>query len=186
MRKNLVRTVDNDLSGDKILGRIEIGKTDERDLMAIGRVVAKAFQLPSENHAVIEMMNANVLLEESVKLYDRTTGDIYGVLIFCEDNISYSTGLEFHDENLSRYLEGFKQVNGYAFVIDSRLRNHGLDNKMLKYNLSYFVKNYDFIWCGVEHGLNTDRYWERKGFSKVFEGGDASFYMFPFNKKVFT
>ena len=37
MRKNLVKTVDNDLSGDEILGRIEIGKTDERDLMAIGR-----------------------------------------------------------------------------------------------------------------------------------------------------
>jgi hypothetical protein len=85
---------------------------------------------------------------------------------------------------MADYLSQFVQVNGHSFIIDERLRGTGLDRKMLFYNIKFLMKNYDFIWAGVEIGLKSHRYWERLGFIEVFRIPEAVFYMMPLNEKL--
>jgi hypothetical protein len=88
------------------------------------------------------------------------------------------------EKEISQSLEGYKQINGHSFVIDERLRNCGLDKKMLYFNTDFLIKNYDFIWIGVEESLRSKSYWERLGFTKVFEIPEATFYLMPLSKKM--
>jgi hypothetical protein len=85
---------------------------------------------------------------------------------------------------MADYLSQFVQVNGHSFIIDERLRGTGLDRKMLFYNIKFLMKNYDFIWAGVEIDLKSHRYWERLGFIEVFRIPEAVFYMMPLNEKL--
>ena len=65
------KLVDNDLSREELLERVEIRKTSEDDLMAICYTLAKAFDLESYHEALWQLENSKVLLEESVKLVDK-------------------------------------------------------------------------------------------------------------------
>ena len=116
---------------------------------------------------------------------DSETKEIYGLLIFCEYPITVGSPIYKYNYELGKHLNQFNQINGHSFIIDERLRGCGFDSKMLLYNMDYIKANYDFIWCGVEASLGTDNYWKRKGFFKLFEIPEASFYILPFDEKVF-
>ena len=88
------------------------------------------------------------------------------------------------ESGISEFLSDYKQVNGHSFIIDERLRNSGLDKKMLYFNTDFLIENYDFIWIGVEESLRSKSYWERLGFTKVFEIPEATFYLIPLSKKM--
>ncbi len=88
------------------------------------------------------------------------------------------------ESGISEYLSDYKQVNGHSFIIDERLRNCGLDKKMLYFNTDFLIKNYDFIWIGVEESLRSKSYWERLGFTEVFRIPEAVFYLMPLSKKM--
>ena len=178
------KLIDNDLDKSELLKRVEIRKTCEDDLEAICRTRCKAFDLESPHDAFAQMMNSNALLDESVKLVDRKTGDIYGLLMFCEYPISIGSPIHQVDDDIDRFLNQFKQINGHSFIIDSRLRGTGLDRKMLFYNIDFLRKNYDMIWIGVESSLRSHNYWKRHGFVDIFSIPEATFYMIPLNKNV--
>ena len=80
------------------------------------------------------------------------------------------------------YLTQFKQVNGFAFIIDERLRGTDVHKDMVMYNMSY-LEGFDFVWCGVEKNLKSHNYWLRLGFEEIARNCDASFYIKFFNKK---
>jgi len=178
------RLVDNDLTRKDLLEKVEIKKTSEEDFDNVCKTIAKAFDLESPGEAAMQLIHSKVLMNESIKLVDKETGEIYGLLMFCEYPVSVGTPLLQINENLAKFLDEFKQVNGHSFVIDERLRGIGFDKKMLFHNIKFFAKNYDFIWCGVEYSLKSHNYWKKLGFIEIFDIPEATFYMLPFNEKL--
>ena len=178
------KLVDNDLTRKDLLEKVEIKKTSEEDFDNICKTIAKAFDLKSPGEAAMQLIHSHVLIDESIKLVDKGTGEIYGLLMFCEYPVSVGTPLLQINENLAKFLDEFKQVNGHSFVIDERLRGIGFDRKMLFHNIKFFAKNYDFIWCGVEYSLKSHNYWKKLGFIEIFDIPEATFYMLPFNEKL--
>ena len=178
------KLVDNDLAREDLLGRVEIRKTSVEDLEQICKVLAKSFNLSSHLEALFQLGNSKARLDESVKLVDKETGDIYGLLIFTEYPIDRGSPIRMVESGISEFLSDYKQANGHSFIIDERLRNCGLDKKMLYFNTDFLIKNYDFIWIGVEESLRSKSYWERLGFTKVFEIPEATFYLIPLSKKM--
>jgi hypothetical protein len=178
------KLVNNDLTRENLLGRIEIRKTSIYDLKDICNTLAKAFDLKSPAEALFQLDNSNAILSESVKLVDKETNEIYGLLMFTEYPIQKGSPIQMLEKKLSESLEDYKQINGHSFIIDERLRNCGLDKKMLYFNADFLFKNYDFIWIGVEESLRSKSYWERLGFTKVFEIPEATFYLIPLSKKM--
>lgn len=178
------KLVDNDLTREDLLKCVEIRKTSVEDLGLICKVLAKSFNLSSELEALFQLENSKARLDESVKLVDKNTGNIYGLLIFTEYPIDKGSPILMVESGVSKYLHDYKQVNGHSFIIDERLRAIGIDKKMLYFNADFLIKNYDFIWIGVEKSLRSKSYWERLGFTKVFEIPEATFYLMPLSKKM--
>ena len=180
------KLINNELTREELLERVEIQKTSKNDLDQICKTLAKAFDLSSEAEAYQQLMQSNALLDESIKLVDNENNDIYGLLIFCEYPIHIGSPIMLEYPTLAQYLGQFKQINGHSFIIDERLRGTNLDKKMLYHNLEFLSSNYDLIWMGVEESLQTNLYWERLGFTKVFSIPQADFYLVPLSKKMIS
>lgn len=176
------RLIENDLTRDELINRVEIRKTNENDLFAICKTLAKAFDLTSEIEALMQLTHSHALLNESIKLVDKDNGDIYGLLMFCEYPINVGSPIEMIEKPISDFLKEYKQVNGHSFIIDERLRNCGLDKKMLLFNYDYLLGNYDLMWIGVEIDLRSHAYWKRLGFAEIFKINEAIFYVLPLGK----
>lgn len=170
-------------TSDELLNNYEICKTSYSDVVEIIDILTNSFYVESERDAVHQLLYSKADLDNSVKLVDKRDGKIYGLLIFSKFDISDGSPIRYINPTLNNVLNGKKQVNGYCFVIDKRLRGSKVDLKMLKFQERY-LKKYDFIWCGVETDLKTHKYWERIGFVKMFEIDDAKFYIMPNNKKL--
>ena len=180
------KLVDNDLTKKDLLEKVEIQKTKKDDLEQICKTLAKAFDLSSDAEALQQLTQSNALLDESIKLVDKENGDIYGLLMFCENPIKVGSPISFLESGLTEYLDAYTQVNGHSFIIDERLRGTHLDKKMLWHNIKFLSENYDLIWIGVERDLKTHEYWKRLGFVKVFEIPEAIFYLAPFSEKMIS
>jgi hypothetical protein len=178
------KLVDNDLTKKDLLEKVEIQKTKKDDLEQICKTLAKAFDLSSDAEALQQLTQSNALLDESIKLVDKENGDIYGLLMFCENPIKVGSPISFLESGLTEYLDAYTQVNGHSFIIDERLRGTHLDKKMLWHNIKFLSENYDLIWIGVERDLKTHEYWKRLGFVKVFEIPEAIFYLAPLSEKM--
>ena len=179
------RLVNNDLTKEELLEKVEIQKTNEDDFYQICHVLTKAFNLEHcSGEAALQLIHSNVLINESIKLVDKETLEIYGLLMFCEYPISIGSPIINVSKNLSDYLGRFKQVNGHSFIIDERLRGTGLDKKMLFHNINYLAKNYDMIWIGVEKSLRSLGYWHFFGFTDIFVTEEATFLMLPLSNKL--
>lgn len=180
------KLVDNDLTKKDLLEKVEIQKTKKDDLEQICKTLAKAFDLSSDAEALQQLTQSNALLDESIKLVDKENGDIYGLLMFCENPIKVGSPISFLENGLTEYLDAYTQVNGHSFIIDERLRGTHLDKKMLWHNIKFLSENYDLIWIGVERDLKTHEYWKRLGFVKVFEIPEAIFYLAPLSEKMIS
>lgn len=180
------KLVDNDLTKKDLLEKVEIQKTKKDDLEQICKTLAKAFDLSSDAEALQQLTQSNALLDESIKLVDKENGDIYGLLMFCENPIKVGSPISFFESGLTEYLDAYTQVNGHSFIIDERLRGTHLDKKMLWHNIKFLSENYDLIWIGVERDLKTHEYWKRLGFVKVFEIPEAIFYLAPLSEKMIS
>lgn len=178
------KLVDNYLTKDELLERVEIRKTTPDDLGDICDTLSKAFDMYSSDEAFFQLMQSRARLDESVKLVDKYTGEIYGLLIFCENPIKFGSPIVEYEKGICDFLDGYNQVNGHSFVIDERLRGTGLDKKMLFYNIEFLARTYDLIWIAVEIDLRTHAYWQRLGFVELFRIPEAVFYMMPLNKKL--
>lgn len=178
------KLVDNNLSKNDLLERIEINKTSVEDFNQICDTLAKAFNLSSPNEAAFQLRNSLAKLDESIKIVDKENGDIYGLLIFCEYPITIGSPIMNKSKELGKFLDMFTQLNGHSFIIDERLRGCGIDKKMLYFNREFIVNNYDFLWIGVERDLRSHCYWQRLGFVEVFRIEEAVFYMIPLSENL--
>jgi len=173
------KLIDNELTREELLERVEIRKTCQNDLMQICETLAKAFNLESYAEALWQLENSKVCLNDSIKLVDKETNEIYGLLIFTEYPIMMGSPIQMVESGLCEYLSGYEQINGHSFIIDERLRNSGLDKKMLYFNIDFLTENCDFIWIGVEKSLKSLPYWHRLGFIDIFIIEEATFLLLP-------
>lgn len=167
--------VDNDLTREELLPHIKVVSTTYKDAPKLTELLAKCFNLPSEEVALRQLLYSNAQLDNSVKVIDERNGDIYGFLIFCNYPLIVGSPIEHINKRLSGFLDAFKQINGHSFILDKRLRGVGIDKQMLFLQKEYLEK-YDLIWLAVEYSLKTNNYWKRLGFKELFKIPDATFY----------
>ena len=96
------RLVDNYLTKDDLLERVEIRKTSPSDLEDICNTLSKAFDMYSSEEAYMQLMQSRARLDESVKLVDKETGEIYGLLIFCEYPIKYGSPILHFEKKIKK------------------------------------------------------------------------------------
>lgn len=176
------RLVDNGLSKEELLENVEIVGTSYQDAPKLTELLAKCFNLPSQEVALRQLIYSNAQLDNSVKLVDKRNGDIYGFLIFSIFPINVGSPLMHINAKLGGFLIQYKQINGHSFIIDERLRGTGLDKKMLLFQKE-FLDKFDLIWCAVEESLKSHVYWKRLGFKELFDIPEATFYAL-FNEKT--
>ena len=174
---------DDNKTKEELLENIEIKKTSFKDAYKIIQILHKCFGIENEQEALRQLLYSKADLDNSVKLVDKRDGTIYGILIFSDYDITYGSPLQSYNYDLWDYLSRIKkQLNGYAFILDKRLRGTNFHKDMLMFNIDY-IKQYDLIWLAVEHTLNTDNYWKRFGFEEILSIDEAKFYVKSFDKK---
>lgn len=167
---------DDNITKEELLKNIEIKKTSYDDTQTIITILKKSFNINSEKEVLLQLLNSLADLDNSVKVIDKRNGNIYGLLIFSRYNLKLGTPIMFFNPILGDKLSKLPHINGHSFVIDKRLRNCGIDKQMLMFNIDY-LKQYDFVWCGVEASLKSHNYWRRLGFQKVIDIDEAKFYV---------
>lgn len=172
----------NNLTKEELLPYIKIEKTSFKDAPQILKILMlSGFGIRSEEEVLRQLLYSNADLNNSVKLIDQRTNEIYGLLIFSKYTLRQGSPLPLISPKLTSILDDYTQVNGFAFVIDERLRGTKLDKEMLEYNKE-FLHDFDFIWCAVERELKSHNYWKRLGFYEIASIPDAMFYIRLINK----
>jgi len=178
------RLVDNQLTKEELLPNIEVVSTSYGDAPMLTELLAKCFNLPSQEEALRQLLYSDAQLDMSVKAIDKRNGDIYGFLIFSRFPLHIGSPLMHFNAKLGGFLVQFNQINGHSFILDERLRGTGIDKKMLALQKEALNK-YDLIWCAVEKDLKSHVYWKRLGFRELFKIPEATFYGI-FNDKIFS
>lgn len=180
------KLVDNQLTTQELLDKVEVSNTSEKDLQQICETLAHAFDLRDAAEAYFQLYNSKIMINDSVKLADKDNGEIYGLLTLCKADITNGTPILEEDYEFGMELKEFKQAYAHAFVIDERLRGRNIDKKMLAKALKFLMANsYDFVYCGVEKDLRSHSYWKRLGFVELFSIPQATFYLMPLSEKLY-
>jgi len=169
------RLVDNELTKEELLPNIEVVSTTYEDAPILVELLAKCFNLPSQEVALRQLLYSNAQLDKSVKAIDKRNGDIYGFLIFSIFPIHVGSPILHFNARLGGFLVQFTQLNGHSFILDERLRGTGIDRKMLFHQKEY-LEEFELIWIAVERDLKTHSYWKRLGFKELFKIPEATFY----------
>lgn len=161
----------------ELMENIEITTTTYQDGEEIIRITRDTFGISSDKQAFMQLVLSQADLDNSVKLIDKRDGKIYGILIFSLYPITVGTPILFTKYRiLGEYINKYSHVNGYAFVIDERLRGTNLDKEMLSYKNDY-LEQFEFVWCAVDKDLKTHEYWKHIGFTELFDIDEAIFYI---------
>lgn len=176
------KLVDNDYTREELLPNIDIVSTSYDDAPALTELLAKCFDLPSQETAIQQLICSDAQLDNSVKAIDRRTGEIYGFLIFSKFPLHVGSPILHTNVKLGGFLIQFSQINGHSFILDERLRGSGIDKKMVYFQKEY-LENFELTWIAVERDLKTHEYWKRLGFKELFKIPEATFYGI-FNEKM--
>lgn len=186
MQQKCTKLCDNNLTREELLPYMRIQLTSFGDAPHILKILMKSgFNIQNEQEVLYQLLYSNADLNNSVKLIDTRTNEIYGLLIFSNYTLRQGSPLPIISPKLTEILDNFTQLNGFAFVIDERLRGTSLDKKMLTFNKEYIDK-YDFIWCAVEEELKSHNYWKKLGFTEILSIPQAKFYIKLGNKNNFA
>lgn len=167
-----------EMGADELLENIVVTNTCEDDIPQIIEFVARSWGMSGNFEAFLQIVHSNMNLQKSVKVIDKRDGQIYGLLLLSNYPITEGSPIMMINPQLGRFLSQFSQVNGHSIIIDERLRNRGIDRKMLAM-VQDWIKDFDFTWCAVEKDLKSHAYWKKKGFKKLFSIPDATFYILP-------
>ena len=176
----------DDKTRAELFENAEVQNTTREDYYEIIRILSHTFEHDGYGmppHQVLNIMedelrNSNADFENSVKVVDKRDGKIYGLLVFSHYPISLGSPL-LTDKNtamIGEYLMGFSQINGFAFIIDRRLRGTGFDKKMIEFSEG-FLMDFDFVWCATEIDSRSHEYWKRFGFIEIWEDEFSTFYI---------
>lgn len=134
----------------------------------------------SKNNVIWQFNLYNGNLANSIKCYDKRDNNIYGLLLLANIHINQGSPLPYIKYDLSQKLSEYSMINGFSFVVDNNLRGTNIHKLLLKNAINY-VKNFDYIWFGVDKRLKSINYWKRMGFINVLSTEDADFFMMNTN-----
>ena len=174
--------IDDNKTKEELLENISYSNIDTDDFDNVSEILYKVLPIPSLNDAKEQLINSKADFSKSIKCFDKRDNVIYGVLIFSNYHIIDGSPLPSINIALANLLIDMNCINGFAFVLDKRLRGTNIHKKMIDLSINYISNNYDFIWCGVEKNLKSHHYWQKMGFIKLFDIEEASFYIHFFNK----
>ena len=174
---------DSGMTAEELLANVEIKSTRPDDVSRIIEFIARSWGMSGNFEAFTQVVHSKMDLMKSVKLIDKRDGEIYGLLLFAYYPIQEGSPIMGINPSLGRYLNQYTQLNGHSFIIDERLRGHGLDKKMLLFGKEY-IDTFDFVWCAVEKDLKSHNYWKKLGFKKIFSIPEASFYIISNNDAI--
>lgn len=166
---------DDGLSKDELLGRVKVGYTNYCDVMQIADLMVGGFNVSDMCFSLEQLIKSRVDLKGSVKVYDEENGNIYGFLLLSEFRIEDGSPIRHLEPTLMEVLNCFSQINGFAFILDKRLRGCGFDKKMIE-AIDCIINRYDLVWIAVDNDLRSHNYWKRMGFREVFSFTEAVFY----------
>lgn len=164
---------------------IAVEKITPKDYEEVINIVAKTFQTNDGeykhqfyNIAEEQLKQSKADFNESIKLVDTRDNQIYGVLILSHFPIHIGSPIMAYENTrmIGEYLVNFSQINGFAFVIDKRLRGYGFDKKMIQAAMP-FIEKFDFIWVATAADYKTNSYYQRLGGFEVFKNDEAIFYI---------
>ena len=155
----------SEVSREELLKNYKICKTSPKDFVAIVTILINCFKIPTVEETLYYIIQHNLDFKNSVKLIDKRTNEIYGLLLFGKCNM-FSTARISINPIFDKVVGQLSHVNGIGFIIDERLRGCGMDIKMLYHNVGY-LNQFDLIWCGVDKSLKSHNYWKRLGFSEA-------------------
>lgn len=165
----------NNLMTTELLENIIVCKTNTNDLFEIAKILNNNMGVHNPFFAFQQLIDSKVILNESIKLMDKRNGNIYGLLILSDFTIDNGSPMRFIDPITIKVIKDIKQINGFLFIIDERLRGTKLDKEMIKMAMPY-INEFDFIWVGVEKDLKSHNYWKHLGMHKILEINEAIFY----------
>lgn len=172
------------ISKEELIDNVKICNTDEDDFFDITYILWKSMGLPSRNVAEFQLRSSKININNSIKLIDSRDKVIYGLLVLCDFPIQVGTPIQSQDSLAAYALNDIKQINGFLFVIDQRLRGCGFDKKMIEFAMD-FIKNYDICWIAVDNDLKSHNYWKRFGFTEILNIDEAKFYVKFLNNDCF-
>ena len=172
----------NALTSEELLNKVEVSFMSYCDVYQLAELMTKCFGVSTECFAVEQLIMSRALINNSVKVFDPETDEIYGFLILSRFNLDDGSPIKQIESSLCEFLSQFSQIHGFAFVLDKRLRNQGIDKQMIEMTKP-FIESFDFVWLAVDSDLRSDAYWRRMGFRVLFSLPDATFYG-RFNKNI--
>lgn len=177
------RLQDDILTSEELKERCVVKKTTKDDIFEIARILCNHMGVNDPMLTFHQLMTVNIVFEESVKIVDEKTNKIYGILILAKHPLNVGSPIQLIDYVGSKAVEKYKQINGFVFIIDERLRGCGFDREMIKMVKPY-IDTFDFIWVAVEKDLRTHNYWKRLGMREILTTNEANFYCYFINKTI--
>lgn len=173
-----------DISIDELKDNLQICNTDSDDFFDMSDILYKNMKLYSRNEAEFQLMSSAVDTANSVKLIDKRDKVIYGLLLLGYYPIQWGTPIQKQDKMAAFALSNIKQVNGFLFIIDKRLRGMKYDKQMIEY-AKPFISQFDICWVAVDNDLKSHNYWKRLGFKEILKINEAKFYVKFLNNDCF-
>ena len=170
------------MTSEELLNKVEVSFMSYCDVYQLAELMTKCFGVSTECFAVEQLIMSRALINNSVKVFNPETDEIYGFLILSRFNLDDGSPIKQIESSLCEFLSQFSQIHGFAFVLDKRLRNQGIDKQMIEM-VKPFIESFDFVWLAVDSDLRSDAYWRRMGFRVLFSLPDATFYG-RFNKNI--
>lgn len=177
------RLQDTIYDSEELIENCEISKTSPNDLIEIARILCCNMGVNNPIFAIEQLVNTNAQLDESIKVYDKRDGKIYGILILSKHSMNHGSPLPMLDNLCARAIQNCSQINGFLFILDERLRGHNFDRRMIKMALPY-IKTFDMVWVAVEKDLKTHNYWKHLGLYEGLKINEATFYFKILNKST--
>lgn len=130
----------------------------------------------------------NIDYSMSIKLIDKSDGEIYGLLLMSECDIdkgTYGSVREYLGDNCIDKLRQLSGCEGYAFMIDKRLRGTHVYRQMLNYMFNAISNNYDYVYCAVAKNLRSHNLYLRLGFEICgIDEDETKYYILPLSKQA--
>lgn len=176
----------------ELLENVVIEKTSPRDYYDFIEIIAKTFEVQGNDnvsHHIFtlikeELTQTKADFNESIKLIDKRDGEIYGLLVLSHYPIQIGSPIMTKENTrmIGEYLMGRTQINGFAFVIDKRLRGYGFDKKMIEFAMP-FIEQFEYMWVATSINFKAPNYYKKLGLFEIYRDRNAIFYIADTKKR---
>lgn len=110
-------------------------------------------------------------------------GEVVGLLNMSSYRIEEETPQMAKERpELLRRLNALRYTAVFSFIVCPRYRHTPLNQRMIMEIWVELERRFDFVFVPVMHGLETHRYWKRRGACEFYRDGESVYYMLPLSE----